>query len=414
MNRILPILSLMFITASFNTALAEDGKDPFEPFRGHDPASKYRIFYDDLNEMYKSLVVNVGRSSREVSEMSTAQTGTKMKQTAKRKTSNEGNRFYYEFFKKEEANREFLESMLRSYESIPAEVPLSYFSRDEQLAYWVNLYNLAMINEVVKVYPKRSLKKVVAGKKAVQKEKLLNVAGVPLSLDDIQYEILGPNYDNNPLVMYGLYQGIIGGPNIRKSAYTGANVWRNLANNAEEFINSNRGTYPKNESVFNVSSLYERNAFYFPDFDADLKQHLLAYLEPPEKYELESASKLAPDIDDWSVTDLFGSHTRIGGSFANNSAALLDATSTQTIAGEGAGSVVAGPSFANALRIQEKSPVARYVSPELILQLQEFKLRQDESNREKATVTVEELGEVPVEPEPEPEPESESESEGNG
>jgi hypothetical protein len=414
MNRILPVLSLFLTAALCNMALADDDKDPFEPFRGHDPASKYRIFYDDLNEMYKSLVVNVGRSTREVSEMSTAKTGTRMKQTSKRKTSNEGNRFYYEFFKKEEENRELLELMLRNYEAIPAEVPLSYFSRDEQLAYWINLYNLAMINEVVNVYPKSSLKKVVAGKKAVQKKKLLNVAGVPLSLDDIQYEILGPNYDNNPLIMYGLYQGIIGGPNIRKSAYTGANVWRNLANNAEEFVNSNRGTYPDNGSTFKVSSLYERNEVYFPNFDTDLKEHLLAYLEPPEKYELESASKLDPDIDDWSVTDLFGSHTRIGGSFADSSAALLDATSTQTIAGEGAGSIVAGPSFANALRIQEKSPVARYVSPELILQLQEFKLRQDESNRANATVTVEELGEVPVEEEPEPEPEPEPDDEGNG
>ena len=90
----------------------------------------------------------------------------------------------------------------------------------------------------------------------------------------------------------------------------------------------------------------------------------------------------------------------------------LDATSTQTIAGEGAGSIVAGPSFANALRIQEKAPVARYVSPELMLQLQEFKLRQDESNRANATVTVEELGEVPVEEEPEPKPEPDDE--GNG
>ena len=412
MKRFLSVLLLLLTTVMFGTALAEDGKDPFEPFRGHDPDSKYRIFFDDLNEMYKSLVVNVGRSTREVSQMSTAKTGTRMKQTSRRKTSNEGNRFYYEFFKKEEENRELLELILRNYEAIPSEVPLSYFSRDEQLAYWVNLYNLAMINEVVKVYPKRSLKKVVSGRKAVQKKKLLNVAGVPLSLDDIQYEILGPNYDNNPLIMYGLYQGIIGGPNIRKSAYTGSNVWRNLANNAEEFINSNRGTYPKNESVFNVSSLYERNGFYFPDFEADLREHLLAYLEPPEKYELESATKIDPDIDDWSVTDLFGSHTRIGGSFADSSAALLDATSTQTIAGEGAGSVVAGPSYANALRIQAKAPVARYVSPELILQLQEFKLRQDESNRENATVTVEELGEVPVEPEAEPE--HDSDNEGNG
>jgi hypothetical protein len=36
-----------------------------------------------------------------------------------------------------------------------------------------------------------------------------------MSLDDIQFTILRQNYDNDPLIIYGLYQGNIGGPNIR-------------------------------------------------------------------------------------------------------------------------------------------------------------------------------------------------------
>jgi hypothetical protein len=57
-------------------------------------------------------------------------------------------------------------------------------------------------------------------------KKLLTVDGVALSLNDIQFNILKHNYANNPLIIYGLYQGVIGGPNIRKSAYTGATVAR--------------------------------------------------------------------------------------------------------------------------------------------------------------------------------------------
>ena len=236
--------------------------------------------------------------------------------------------------------------------------------------------------------------------------KLLNVAGVPLSLDDIQHIILQQNYDNNPLIMYGLYQGIIGGPNIRKSAYTGANVQRNLANNAAEFVNSNRGTYAKSEKVFRASSLYDRNRGYFQDFQADLKKHLLVYLQGAERGELEAASTIKPDISDWTVTDLYGSYPQLGGSLAENSAALLDATSTMTTS-DGSGNV-AGPAYSNSFRIMAKSSTTSYVSPELNVYLRELKLKQDATNLDKATVTVEELGEVPVEPVPDSESDPEN------
>ena len=184
------------------------------------------------------------------------------------------------------------------------------------------------------------MNKLLKGRKSILDKKLLTVAGVPLSLNDIQHVILKQNYDNSPLVMYGLYQGIIGGPNIRKSAYTGANVQRNLADNAAEFVNSNRGTYSRDEKIFRASSLYDRNRGYFPDFQSDLKNHLMVFLQGPEKSKLEFASTIKPDIDDWTVTDLYGSYPQIGGSFAQNSAALLDSTKSVTT---GEAGVVAAP-----------------------------------------------------------------------
>src|SRR5210317_1040037 len=127
-------------------------------------------------------------------------------------------------YKNDEGAMQALQDVRDNLEALPSEAPLQYFTRNEQLAYWLNLYNFTLLNEVIKVYPKRKLNKLLTGKNSILKEKILTVAGVPLSLNDIQYVILKNNYENNPLVMYGLYQGIIGGPNIRKSAFTGANV----------------------------------------------------------------------------------------------------------------------------------------------------------------------------------------------
>jgi hypothetical protein len=396
MKRICLLTSIFCgLVATSSMVFAAESTVP-EPFQRFNTDSRYSINYADLNTVFKRLVVNTGRSNREKAEPVQAKTGTRMKPNVKRYTVNEGNRFYYEVFTNDENATQYLLGIQENLEALPTEAPLEYFSRDEQLAYWLNLYNVTLINEVIKVYPERKLKKLLTGKKSILKKKLLNVAGVPLSLDDIQYTILKQNYDNNPLIIYGLYQGNIGGPNIRKSAYTAANVQRNLANNASDFINSNRGTYSKTKSVFRASSLYERNREYFPDFQTDLKKHLLVYLEGVEKGELQASTVIKPDIQDWTVTDLFGSYPELGGSLADNSAAMLGSVSSVN-AGDGA--ATAGPGAGNMDRVQSKASVTSYVSPELIAYLHEIKANQDFLNQQQGTVTVEEMGEVPTDDE---------------
>ena len=385
---------------SASTAAATLSEVP-APFRGFDSTSTYQINYSQLNALLKMTVVDVGRSTREVADPTRAATGTRMKANVQRSTTNEGNRFYFEIFNGDDEAEKALQDIRDDLAALPSQAPLQFFNRNEQLAYWLNLYNFTLLNEVVKVYPKRKLNKLLKGRKSILDKKLVTVAGVPLSLNDIQHVILKQNYDNSPLVMYGLYQGIIGGPNIRKSAYTGANVQRNLANNASEFINSNRGTYARDEKIFRASSLYDRNRGYFPDFQSDLKKHLMAFLQGPEKRKLEFASTIKPDIDDWTVTDLYGSYPQIGGSFAQNKAALLDATKSTTT---GEGGVSAAPSVNASSRLFSQASATSYVSPELMIQLQELKAKQDATNLGKATVTVEELGEVPVETGVEAEP----------
>jgi hypothetical protein len=228
---------------------------------------------------------------------------------------------------------------------------------------------------------------------------LLTVAGVPLSLDDIQFTILKNNYDNNPLVIYGLYQGIIGGPNIRKTAYTGHDVWRALKNNATEFINSNRGTYSSSDDseVFEVSSFYDRNRVYFPNFNTDLSAHLLEYLEGSERTMLANADTLKPDINDWTITSLSGNYREFGGSIADNSAALLDSiTSTVVSSNEGPGGATLATSvgYGSSALAQTALAVNR-IDPDLLEHLIEINDKRNSANAINSSVTVEEWGQVP-------------------
>ena len=235
-----------------------------------------------------------------------------------------------------------------------------------------------MLDEIAMIYPTPELEELLVGENSILSKKSLKVAGVPLSLNDIQFTILKQNYDNNPLVIYGLYQGIIGGPNIRKTAYTGKYVYADLIDNAMEFINSNRGTESKSSRIFRVSSLYGRNAVFFPDFDADLTEHLLTYLEGEELTELQAASKIRADINDWTVTDLYGSSRDLGGSLASNSAALEGSVSSNS----------------SSTLTSKAVSISRY-SPAVMQHLNE--LNQKKAEERTGTVTIEELGQAPDE-----------------
>ncbi|MDX1555906.1 MAG: DUF547 domain-containing protein [Xanthomonadales bacterium] len=394
-----------------------------EPFRGHDPDSTFKIQYGDVDAILRTMVVDVGRSTRKKAPEVRAKTGTRMKNKVQRETATEGNRFYFEEFKDNEDFKAMLHQVRLSLEAIPDQVPLEQFNRTEQLAYWLNLHNIALIDELVKLYPENDLKKELNGRKSILDQKTLNVSGVPLSLNDIRRTILPANYDRDPMVLYGLYQGVIGGPNIRKRAYTGDTVRRYLQENAEEFINSNRGTDAGN-GVFEVSSMYERNAQYFPNFDVDLRNHLMRFIEGPEKSALMAANTLDPDIDDWTITDVYGSYRQIGGSFTDNKAAMMDSIVSLNPAEEGngggagsagstglpAGTQGGNMSFASST-VVSKTPAGNRFSPDVLLHIAELKRKEEETRRLKeGIVTVEELGEVEEDTPSVTEPEDESDN----
>ncbi len=315
-------------------------KDIPEPFRGDDPTSKLSIGYDDLNAFLKPHTFDSGPSTRKKAPESDSNLGTKFKVRVKRKTALEGNRFYFKNLEKP-AVVAILKGLVDSLEAFPDQVPLELLNRDEQLAYWLNLYNFALLEQLSTVYPKTSLKNILdyGDDDSILAEKVVTVAGIPLSLNDIQYNILYKKYPGKANIMYGLFQGNIGGPNIREKAYEGDKVWRALEENAQRFVNSNRGTEVGSRGKVLVSELYEHNMMLF----GKDKEKLRLHLEDLAVGEVEAAlasmksakKKIDFDITDWSFADMFGHQRRFGAGYNTNAAALLDSVMSTQVNEEG-------------------------------------------------------------------------------
>jgi len=297
----------------------------FQQFNCSTPDSTLAMDFHYVNDLLDSSVLDMGRSKRTYGRGNIASTGTKLKQKVHRSTDNEGNKFSYELFQVQTQRTNL--SIVRKYlEDLPNQRSLCLYKKQEQLAYWLNLHNIVLIDEIVKKYPIRNLKPLLTGTDSILTKKNIAISGTALSLNDIRNKILMTEYGKNPLIIYGLYQGIIGGPNILKQAFTGKNVYQLLKHNASEFINSNRGTRLNNGDVTYVSSYYQRNADYFPNFQNDLEQHLLKFAEENLREKITHSKLLKPKINNWNITDLYGTIKTYGIGLMTNQAALLDAT----------------------------------------------------------------------------------------
>ena len=193
----------------------------------------------------------------------------------------------------------------RDLEILPNYYPLAGFDKDEQLAYWLNLHNAALFEQLARRYPISKLKTLRNGRKnkpSLWDEKLLTVEGVALSLNDIQNNILLRHW-NSPMALYGLYQGSIGGPSLPNKAFTGENVLGILASTAEEFVNSNRGVKIWRGEA-RVSLLYEWCKAAFPDWESDLSSHLAQFATDSRKAEMTSSKGFTAKLYEWRIAEI--------------------------------------------------------------------------------------------------------------
>ncbi|MFC4347476.1 DUF547 domain-containing protein [Kordiimonas lipolytica] len=307
-------------------------------FRGDSPAPDFSIKYDDWDAMLSQTVLDTGMSDRVEASKMRPRAGSRIVRGGGGTTRLEGNRVDFHAFLG--ANLEVLRKLRDDLAKVPDLAPLNLFNRNEQLAYWLNLYNVTLVTQVAEIFPETNLKKFYP---EIWDAKVLNVSGVPLSLNDIHHKILIPKY-RDPRILYGLFQGVIGGPNLRDEAYEGYRVWQQLEANANEFVNSNRGAFVR-ERILRTSYFYEVNAALFPDFDRDLRRHILKYARPSFADKIQDGSTVVgTGQSNWYIADLFGGN-RAKGSANTNAGALLLAFRTGNGISDGESGVTPATGF---------------------------------------------------------------------
>jgi hypothetical protein len=154
------------------------------------------------------------------------------------------------------------------------------FSRDGQLAFWINAYNAITIDKVIKEKPKKSVREtfipgVWTGTKFFTSREHI-VSGKRLSQDDIEHEILRKQFQD-PRIHFTIICASMGCPPLPRIAYTEKNVQTRLEEETRKYLNSSRGTrIDRAENTLHVSKLFD---WFASDF-INTSGSILAFMQP--------------------------------------------------------------------------------------------------------------------------------------
>ncbi|HEV8694166.1 MAG TPA: DUF547 domain-containing protein [Lysobacter sp.] len=185
--------------------------------------------------------------------------------------------------------------------------PISRYRRNEQFAYWINLYNAVTVKVVLDHYPVQSIRdiRISPGLHVFAPgpwgKKLIEVEGEKLSLDDIEHRILRPIWQD-PRIHYAVCCAAVSCPHVRDEPYIGANVDTQLTIAARDYVNHERGVLLSGGRLV-VSSIYKWYKDDFNGSDAGVIQHLRQYAKPELASALASLTRISDDRYDWALND---------------------------------------------------------------------------------------------------------------
>ncbi|WP_170411704.1 DUF547 domain-containing protein [Ruegeria atlantica] len=177
-------------------------------------------------------------------------------------------------------------------------------TRDQQLAYWINLYNALTVHEVLDNYPVASIRDIKDSPLSIGpwNRALALVAGQELTLNDIEHRIIRPTFDE-PRIHYALNCAAVGCPNLMGRAWRAETLERDLTAAERAYVNDPRGVRFDDRGGLILSKIY---IWFREDFGPNEKA-VLAYIETAAEPELRARLQQTPRVKayqyDWALND---------------------------------------------------------------------------------------------------------------
>lgn len=172
--------------------------------------------------------------------------------------------------------------------------PEDDWSKNKEMAYWINLYNAFTINTILENYPVKSITDIEGGK--VWDRKTISIGGERLTLNDIEKKKLLKRFKDSR-VHFAVNCAAASCPPLLNKAWTEDNVQRYLQKQTKAFINNSKENQLAAESI-QVSQIFN---WYADDFGG--KDKIVAYFQKYADTDISEKAKVTFNEYDWGLND---------------------------------------------------------------------------------------------------------------
>ena len=191
---------------------------------------------------------------------------------------------------------------LDAYLAEAGAVPMATFqrwSKDEQLAFLINVYNGATLQLIIDGYPVDSIKSLGSLLKSPWAKESVLLFGKKISLDTLEHKIIRKNY-TEPRIHFALVCAAMGCPTLRNEAYQGARLEEQLDAQAKAFLSTQgKNRVDAEEKVVWLSPIFK---WYGEDFQTD-GGAVLKYVTPYLGMSSLEGYKIEYTDYDWSLNE---------------------------------------------------------------------------------------------------------------
>ncbi len=192
-----------------------------------------------------------------------------------------------------------------------AQVDVGALPRNDQLAYWINLYNISVVNVVVENYPVKSIRDIstdfIAHLNVFKKDYVQTRRGA-MSLNDVENDKIRDSF-KDPRIHFAINCAAKSCPPIRTEPYVGARISEQLDDQARTFLNGPHGVrLEKNggELILHTTKIMDWFKDDFEKWSAGRVAFIAHYVTPDKRKQIEAAGNqvnLKFDDYDWSLND---------------------------------------------------------------------------------------------------------------
>lgn len=202
----------------------------------------------------------------------------------------------YKGFKQDQERLEQYLELLSTHAPDEAE-----WSKNEQLAYWINAYNAFTVKLIIDNYPVKSIRDLdpalsIPTINTVWHKKFFKIGGKETSLDEIEHDILRKEFDE-PRIHFAINCASYSCPPIRAEAYNADIIDEQLHEQAILFINDPLRNYIKDDKVM-LSGIFK---WFKRDFTKS--SSLIAYLNTYSRIQISESAEIEYLPYDWRLND---------------------------------------------------------------------------------------------------------------